>query len=161
MKSDMQFKQSSRRLVSALSLLFAVAACGANEADLKKAVDDAAKNIPGTSISVNDGVVTIAGQFADSAQKAKAEATLKAVEGVKSVVDNASIAPPPVVLSADDSLRMKVADALHTYGTVSSQVQDGVVTLGGTMTQADAAKISEALSGVHAKKIENKATIKN
>jgi osmotically-inducible protein OsmY len=151
---------NSRSLVSALTLTLslALAACGPKDADIKTAADAALSKMPGISVTVTDGVATIAGQFADSGQRSIAEGAVKGVKGVKSVVDNGTVAAP-VVISADDSLRTNVATALSAYGTLSSQVQDGVITLGGTVNKADLPKVMQALSALHPKKIENKATV--
>jgi len=156
----MKLNTRSRSLVSAitLSMSFALAACGPKDADIKTAADAAVSNMPGITVSVADGVATITGQFADSAKKSIAEGAVKGVKGVKSVVDNGTVAPP-VIISPDDALRTSVATALSMYGTLSSQVQDGVVTLGGSISKADLPKVMQALSALHPKKIDNKATV--
>jgi osmotically-inducible protein OsmY len=156
----MNLNTRSRSLVSALTLTVALtlSACGPKDADTQTAAMAAVSAMPGISVTVVDGVATIAGQFADAGQKSSAEAAVQAVKGVKSVVDNATV-PAPVVISADDSLRTNVATALSAYGTLSSQVQDGVVTLAGSIGKAELPKVMQALSALHPKKIDNKATI--
>ena len=44
---------------------------------------------------VKDGVVTLSGQVKDEAAKSSAETTAKGVKGVKSVINNLTVAPPP------------------------------------------------------------------
>ncbi|MEP6764481.1 MAG: BON domain-containing protein, partial [Gemmatimonadaceae bacterium] len=85
----------------------------------------------------------------------------KAVKGISSVADNATVAPPPppVVISADDALKMTVAAALKDYSTVSADIKDGVVTLTGNIKKADLPKMMQALNALHPKKIMNKTTI--
>jgi hyperosmotically inducible periplasmic protein len=83
------------------------------------------------------------------------------VKGVKSVVNNATVTPPPpVVISADDSLKTNVAAALKDYPTLQADVKDGVVTLTGDVQRSALPKVMQALSSLHPKKIENKATVK-
>ena len=96
-----------RALARAVALSFILAACGPKDADIKAAADNAIAGVQGVTVDVANGVATISGQFADEAAKSSTEAAVKAVKGVKSVVDNATITPPPppVVISADDSLR--------------------------------------------------------
>lgn len=154
----------SRSIALALSVSFSLAlsACGPKDADVKAAVDTAIAGVQGITVSVADGVATIAGQFADAAAKTSVEAKVGAVKGVKSVVDNATVMPPPapVVISPDDSLKTNVMAALKEFGTLSADVKDGVVTLTGDVKKSDLPKVMQALSAMHPKKIENKATVK-
>ena len=154
----------SRSIALALSVSFSLAlsACGPKDVDVKAAVDTAIAGVQGITVSVADGVATIAGQFADAAAKTSVEAKVGAVKGVKSVVDNATVMPPPapVVISPDDSLKTNVMAALKEFGTLSADVKDGVVTLTGDVKKSDLPKVMQALSAMHPKKIENKATVK-
>ena len=146
-----------------LSLVVTLAACAPKDADIKASVDKAIAGVSGVTVAVAEGVATISGQFADSAAKASAEAMVKGVKGVKSVVDNATITPPPpppVVISPDDSLKTNVSAALKDYPTLKVDVKDGVVTLTGEVKKSDLPKVMQALSALHPKKIDNKATVK-
>lgn len=142
-----------------LALAVAIAACAPKDADIKASVDKAIAGVQGVTVDVANGVATISGQFADSAAKASAEALVKAVKGVQSVVDNATIVPP-VVISADEMLKTSVATTLQEYSTLKADVQDGVVTLTGEIKRADLPKVMQALSALNPKKIDNKATVK-
>ena len=90
------------------------------------------------------------------------EASVKAVKGVKSVVNNGTIAPPPapVIISADDMLKTGVMEALKDFSTLMADVQDGVVTLTGEINRTDLPKVMQAISALNPKKIDNKATVK-
>ncbi len=154
----MKLNTRSRSILAALTISFALAACGPKDADITTAAQAAVGTMPGITVTVAEGVATIAGQFADSAQKSIAEGAVKGVKGVKSVVDNGTVAAP-VVISPDDMLRTNVATALQPYGTLSSTVQDGVVTLGGSIAKTELPKVMQALSALNPKKIENKATV--
>ena len=144
----------------ALSLAFALAACGPKDADIKAAVDTAITGVPGVSVAVTNGVATISGEFADEATRASTTATITTVKGVKSVADSSTIAPPPVVISPDDALRASVAAALAAFPTLTATISDGVVTLNGEITKSDLPLAMQALSALNPKKIDNKATVK-
>ena len=111
-----------------------------------------------TSIEVKGGVVTISGQFANDSAKAAVEMALKAVKGVTSVVDNATIARP--VLSPDEILKAGVLAVLKDVPTLQVDVTDGVVTLTGEVQKTALPGILQALSALHPKKITNKAIVK-
>ncbi len=153
------------KLATSLSVIaFAVSlsACGPKDADLKTAADAALSATPGVSARVTNGVATISGQFADAAAQASGEAAVKAVKGVKSVLDSATIMPPPpppVVISEDDALKTSLAGALKDFSTITADVKDGVVTLTGEIKKADLPKLMQAVTAMHPKKIENKAKI--
>ena len=152
----------SRALATAAVLSLAFAACAPKDADIKAAVTTAIAGVPGVSVDVANGVATLSGQFADDAAKTSTEALVKAVKGVKSIVNNATITPPPapVVISEDDLLKTTVAAALKEYSTLSADVKDGVVTLTGEIKKTELPKVMQALSALNPKKIENKATVK-
>jgi osmotically-inducible protein OsmY len=118
--------------------------------------------VQGATVDVASGVATISGQVANEAAKTTAETAVKAVKGVKSVIDNATVAPPPapVVISADDSLKTNVAAALKDVPTLKADVKDGVVTLTGEVRKTALPKVMQALSALQPKKIDNKATVK-
>ena len=138
-----------------------LAACGPKDADIKASVDQAIAGTQGITVDVAKGVATISGQFADDAAKSSTEAAVRAVKGVKSVVDNATVTPPPppVVISADDSLRTNVAAALKDYPKLSADVKDGVVTLTGEVQKSALPKVMQSLSALRPKKIDNKAKV--
>lgn len=151
----------ARALLATITITFAVAACGPKDADIKAAATQALSSVPGATVDVANGVATISGQVADSAARTSAEAAVKGIKGVKSVVNNATVKPPPpVVISADDSLKTNVAAALKDYPTLTADVKDGVVTLTGEIQRSALPKVMQALSSLHPKKIDNKATVK-
>lgn len=153
----------TRSLSQIVTLCFALVACGPSDAAIKTSVDQAISGTQGVTADVAKGVVTLAGEFPDSASRASTETAVRGVKGVKSVVDNATVkppAPPPVVLSPDDSLKTNVTAALKDYPKLSADVKDGVVTLTGEVQRADLTKVMQAVNALHPKKVENKATVK-
>lgn len=154
--------------VMMIALAVGFVSCKPKDADIKTAVEQAISAIPdaaGATIEVKDGVATISGEFKDEAAKLAAEAAAKAVKGVKSVVNNGTVAPPPVAaapveVSADAALISSVADATKDFATVKADVKDGVVTLTGEIKKTDLAKLMQSLNALKPKKVENKLTIK-
>ena len=157
----MTFTNRTLQLLTVATLTLSAVACGPKDADIATAATQALAAVPGATVSVANGVATITGQLADSAARGAAEAAVKAVKGVKSVVNNTTVTPPPpVVISPDDSLKTNVAAALKDFPTLTADVKDGVVTLTGEVQRAALPKVMQALSALKPKKIENKATVK-
>jgi osmotically-inducible protein OsmY len=156
--------------VMMIALAVGFVSCKPKDADIKTAVEQAISAIPdasGATIEVKDGVATISGEFKDDAAKLAAETAAKAVKGVKSVVNNGSITPPPapvvtapVEVSADAALISSVADAIKDFTTVKADVKDGVVTLTGEIQKTSLPKLMMALNALKPKKVENKLTVK-
>ncbi|MBX3240421.1 MAG: BON domain-containing protein [Chitinophagaceae bacterium] len=115
--------------------------------------------------TVKDGVVTLSGECKDLAEKEACENVVKQIPGVKSVVNNATIAPPPappVEIAADDPLTKGVADALKDHPTIKATVAEGVISVTGEATAANWRKVKIALDGLKPKKVDASGlTIKN
>lgn len=151
--------------LAALLLMLGMASCKKKikDADIQTAVQTALSanaGLSGVSAAVQDGVVTITGEAKDEAAKAAIEGLVKGIEGVKSVVNSTSVAPPPVIISPDAALMKSVSDALASYSGVTADVVDGVVTLSGNLKKSDLPKLMQALNALQPKKIENKLTLK-
>jgi hyperosmotically inducible periplasmic protein len=142
---------------------------GPKDADLEKMISEKAAAISadatGVASTVKDGVVTLSGVFKDDASKTAFETTVKAIPGVKSVVNNSTVTPPPpppapVVVAADDPLTKGVADATKDFPGVKAEVKDGIITLTGDIKRASLPKLMMGLNTLKPKKIDNKLTIK-
>lgn len=151
----------ARALASAIVLSLAFVACGPKDADIQAGAAAAIAGVEGVTVRVEKGVAILTGAFADEATKNSTEALVRAVKGVKSVLDSATVTPPaPVVISPDETLRNNVTAALKEFSTLTANVQDGVVTLTGEIKRTELPKVMQALSALQPKKIENKATVK-
>jgi len=158
--------------VFAAVAIVVLSACksGPKDADLEKTVTEklsaASTDVSGGSATVKDGVVTLSGVFKDDASKAAFETTVKAIPGVKSVVNNSTVAAPaapvpaPVVINGDDALKAGVADATKDFPGVKAEIKDSVITLTGDIKRASLQKLMMSLHTLKAKKIDNKLTIK-
>ena len=158
-------------LVSSLAVFFLVnfSSCGPKDSAVQASVESALRANPdlsGTVVSVKDGVATISGEVKSEAARAQGETVAKGIKGVKSVVNNITVAAPPpapapVVISPDETLNKAVTDALKDYPGVKAEIRDGVVTLTGDIKRSDLQKLMVALNSLKPKKIENKLTIKS
>jgi osmotically-inducible protein OsmY len=118
------------------------AACGKSDADIQKAVQAklTADNVTGVTASVKDGVATLTGEVADITVKNKADASVKSVEGVKSVTNNLTLRPLPQATAStnDAALQGIIEENWKKAGCTGAtiEVKDGVATLSGTVPDA-------------------------
>jgi len=108
------------------------------------------------TVEVKDGVATLDGQFPDDAAKTAAEATVKNVAGVKSVVNNGTVAAP-VVINPDQALITGVNGVIQQFPGVTATVNNGVITLGGEIKKADWMELKPMLDALRPKQVESTA----
>lgn len=132
------------------------------DADIKAAIETALKADPmsaGTMVSVDNGVATITGECKDDMCKKKCAEMAAKIKGVKSVVNNCTVAAafiPPVIV-ADDPLTIAVKDALTAFPGVSATVKDGIISLTGQIAKADRQKLMMVLQALKPKKVDPSA----
>lgn len=141
-------------VVVSATMLFV--SCKPKDADIKADVEKALKADPtmaSTTVDVKDGVVTIGGECKDEACKAHCEETAKAVKGVKSVVNNCTVAtppPPPAPASLttvlDEATQQKVKDGLKDIPGVTVEFVGDKAVLKGQVTAANRMKIMQMLA---------------
>jgi osmotically-inducible protein OsmY len=161
----MNLKQTALAVVLVAGIATGMTSCKSQEkkdAETKSKIEAA---VPGVTVTVKDGVATLNGEMADDAAKAAAEEAAQKVDGVKSVVNNTTVAPPlpapaPVVINPDEALTAAAAAAIKEYTGVTAAVKDGIVTLTGEIKKADLPRLMQAINGIQPKKVENKLTIK-
>lgn len=156
-------------MAMAISVLIGFTGCKPKDADIKAAIETKLKSDPEMShtmvTDVKDGIATISGVCKDEACKAKCEQAVSGVKGVKSVINNSTIAPPPmaaapVMVSGDEELTRNVMDAVKDYPTVKASVNDGIVTLTGDISKASQVKLMMMVQSLKPRKVENKLTVK-
>lgn len=140
----------------ALLLSLAVISCKPKDADIKIAIEAALKADPSASttmVDVKEGVATISGVCKDDACKANCEKLIVGIKGVKSVVNNCTIAPPPppdpasLTTSLDEATQQKVKDGLKDMKTLSLQgFSDKGAVINGEVSKADKMKLMQMLA---------------
>lgn len=142
--------------IAAMAIGFTSCKKKLSDADIKAAVEKVLTADPsasGATVAVEKGIVTLTGALKDDATKAAVEKLIAGVKGVKSVVNNATIAAP-VVIANDDPLTQAVNDALKAFPGVSATVKDGIISLTGAIAKADRQKLMMALQALNPKKVD-------
>lgn len=130
------------------------------DADIQAAITTALQSSPGVSADVKDGVVTLSGSVASQADKDAAEAAVKLNQGVKSVVNNVTVAPPPppppapVEVTADDALKTAVAGIVKDFPGIQADVKEGVIIITGEQKADRWKKLKMALDALKPKKVD-------
>ena len=138
-----------------------VSSCKPGDAKIAENAKEKVSSVsPAVTVDVKDGVATLGGEVADESTKAAAETAVKDVKGVTSVVNNISVPPPPpppVQINPDEVLRKSVDSAISAKGItgVTATVNDGVVTLTGSIKKADRVKAMQAVNEIKPKKVVN------
>lgn len=151
-------------LTIATSALFF--SCKPKDSDVQAKITEkfaASPEVSGASATVAGGVATLAGEVSNPDAQAKAEALAKEVKGVKSVVNNLTVAPPPApapVVNPDSALIQGVTDATKDFPSVKASVANGEITLTGNIKRADLQKLMQTLNTLKPGKINNQLTIK-
>jgi len=154
--------------VLTLAVALFLSACGKSDADLTKAATDklAADKVTGITVAVKDGTATLGGEAADITVKTKAEASVKTVEGIKSVdsskVTLKPLPPAPSPAGPDKMLEGTINENLKKANItgVTVTVTEGEVTLTGEVSKDNLAKAMQAASSTNPKKVNNKLTVK-
>lgn len=153
----------------ALFISVALLSCGVKDSTIQKQIAEAAVTTPamnGVSATVAEGVVTLTGEVKEDASKAACESAVKSIKGVKSVVNNITIAappPPPAAIpevAQDVALTKGVTDATKDFPAIKATVADGVITLTGEIKRSALPKLMQTLNSLQPKKIDNQLTIK-
>jgi len=140
--------------------------CKPKDTDVQAKITEkftASPELMGASATVADGVATLTGEVKDDAAKTQAETSAKEVKGVKSVVNNLTVTPPPpppVAVNPDSALIQGVTDAIKDFPTVKAAVNNGEITLTGSIKRANLTKLMQTLNTLKPSKINNQLTIK-
>ncbi len=156
-------------LTIAITATVGLAGCKPNDAAIQAAMETKAKadtDLSALSVVVKDGVATLGGELKTEAAKAKIPSLSTDVKGLKSTIDNTTVAVPvaaqaPIVITADDPLTKAVTDATKDYPTITATVKEGVIAVTGTIAADKWKKLKMNLDGLHPKKVDGSAlTIK-
>lgn len=116
----------------------------------------------GATATVADGVATLSGEVKDDDCKKMAASTVEGIKGVKAVVNNLTTTPPlpPPTVVPDNSLSQGVTDATKDFPTVKAEVNNGEITLTGSIKRANLKTLMQSLNSLKPTKINNQLTIK-
>ncbi len=135
-----------------------------SDADLQTQAATLVQSTPTASVEVKDGVAHLSGTFATQQDKDAAMASLKAIKGVKDVMDMATVTPPPAPVetttAVDPAIQQKVKDAVKDFPTVKVDVVNGELTLTGNVSSTQARKIKESIDALKIGKYTNNLVVK-
>jgi hypothetical protein len=156
-----------RSILLGMGLLVSLAACAPKDPDIEKAIAEKLGNDPDITVTVHEGVATITGTCDDEAYKKNIEKSVRAVKGVKSVVNTCELAranqepaAATVVINSDADLDKTVSKLVKDYEGVSATVVGGIVTLSGEIKRDKLQSLMQSLQELHPKKVDNKLIIK-
>ncbi|AZA84965.1 transporter [Chryseobacterium lactis] len=151
----------------AVAVSFGAVSCKkkVSDADLQTQATTVVTSNPNASVEVKEGVAHLSGTFADQQSKDAMIAKLKAISGVKDVMDMSTVAAPapaPVdtASAVDPAVQKKVQDAVKDFPTVKVEVVNGQLTLTGNVSAQQARKIKESVDALKIGKYNNNLIVK-
>ncbi len=167
------------KLLMSLAIVTTVTfvSCKPKDADIQTAVEAKLKAMPemlkAATVEVKDGVATLSGECMDGMCKEACEKAASEVKGVKSIVSNFTIMPPPppppappatapasLSTTLDAATQQKVKDGLKDIKGVTVEFNGEKAMLVGEVTKADRMKIMQMLASAKVKSDVTKLTDK-
>lgn len=149
----------------AVAVSFGSVACKkkVSDADLQQQATTVVTANPDATVEVKDGTAHLSGTFADEASRDQMLASLKAIPGIKDVMDMSTIAAPAVVetvSAVDPMVQQQVTDAVKDFPSVNVEVVNGELTLTGNVSPEQARKIKMSVDALQAGKVNYNYTVK-
>lgn len=152
----------------AVAVSFGAVSCKkkVSDADLQTQATTVVTSNPNASVEVKEGVAHLSGTFADQQSKDAMIAKLKAISGVKDVMDMSTVAAPPpppsveTTSAVDPAVQKKVQDAVKDFPSVKVEVVNGQLTLTGNVSGQQARKIKESVDALKIGKYNNNLIVK-
>ncbi|HCN52163.1 MAG TPA: BON domain-containing protein [Chryseobacterium sp.] len=151
----------------AVAVSFGAVSCKkkVSDADLQTQATTVVTSNPNASVEVKEGVAHLSGTFADPQSKDAMIAKLKAISGIKDVMDMSTVAPPPppaveTTSAVDPAVQKKVQDAVKDFPSVKVEVVNGQLTLTGNVSSQQARKIKESVDALKIGKYNNNLIVK-
>jgi hyperosmotically inducible periplasmic protein len=144
-------------------LIFVLSSCSQENKDTTVKADlstkaKTEKDFLGVRFVVENGLVTLNGNCPTDKARSHVESTVKAVYGVRGVINNITIAP--VTLGTDELLKQGVDSVLQRYAGVQAIVRDSVVELEGSVDSKQSQKLLASIEKLRPERVENKLMIK-
>lgn len=134
-----------------------------SDADLQTQATTVVISNSNASVEVKEGTAHLSGTFVDQASKDNMIASLKAIPGIKDVMDMSTIAAPVVVetvSAVDPMVQQKVTDAVKDFPSVKVEVVNGELTLTGNVSPTQAKQIKMSVDALKAGKVNYNYTVK-
>ncbi|MEG0928179.1 MULTISPECIES: BON domain-containing protein [Chryseobacterium] len=137
-----------------------------SDADLQTQATTVVTSNPNASVEVKEGVAHLSGTFVDQQSKDAMIAQLKAINGVKDVMDMSKVEAAPVVApvettsAVDPAIQKKVQDAVKDFPTVKVEVVNNELTLTGNVSKEQAKKIKQSVDALKVGKVKYNYTVK-
>jgi len=148
----------------ALAISFGSVSCKkkVSDAELTTQATTVVTSNPGATVEVKDGTAHLSGTFPDEASRDEMISQLKAIPGIKDVMDMTRIEAPVVetVSAVDPAVQQKVQDAVKDFPSVKVEVVNGELTLTGDVSPAQARKIKESVDALQAGKVNYNYNVK-
>ena len=153
--------------MAALALAVSIGSISCNkkvsDADLQTQATTVVTSNPSASVEVKDGTAHLSGTFADQQSKDAMIASLKAIPGVKDVMDMSTIEAPVVVetvSAVDPAVQQSVADAVKDFPSVKVEVINGELTLTGNVSAEQTRNVKMSVDALKAGKVNYNYTVK-
>ena len=161
-------KKSIAMAALAIAVSFGSVSCKkkVSDADLQTQATTVVVSNPNASVEVKDGVAHLSGTFETQEAKDAMIKQLKAINGVKEVMDMATVAPAATVSPAIETqsavapeVQQKVQDAVKDIPGVKVEVINGELTLTGNISSSDARKVKESVDALKVGKVNYNYTV--
>lgn len=158
-------KKTMAMATLALAVSFGSISCKkkVTDAELQTQATTVVTSNPNATVEVKDGTAHLSGTFADQASKDQMIASLKAIPGVKDVMDMSTIEAPMVVettSAVDPANVQKVTDALKDFPSAKAEVINGELTITGNVSPEQARKIKMSVDAMQVGKVNYNYTVK-
>ncbi|MGV8915534.1 MAG: BON domain-containing protein [Kaistella sp.] len=156
-------KKSIAMAALALAVSFGSISCKkkVSDTELQTQATTIVTSNPNASVEVKEGTAHLSGTFADQESKDAMIASLKAIPGVKDVMDMSTVeAPIEIVSAVDPAVQQKVTDAVKDFPSVNVEVVNGELTLTGNVSSAQAKQIKMSVDALQAGKVNYNYTVK-
>ncbi len=162
-------KKSIAMAALAIAVSFGSVSCKkkVSDADLQTQATTVVVSNPNASVEVKDGVAHLSGTFETQEAKDAMIKQLKAINGVKEVMDMATVVPAATASPAIETqsavapeVQQKVQDAVKDIPGVKVEVVNGELTLTGNISSSDARKVKESVDALKVGKVNYNYTVK-
>jgi len=140
------------KIISVLLILAAAMALAQSDSEIQSVIQKRIGRIPGVTVSVQSGAVTLSGTTSSLAQKQKTMNFARRTIGAKTVVDRLAVVP--AVKQSDAQIIEAVKKTLaanlsrQESGAITAAVQDAVVTLTGTLPSSYPKHLAGVVTGL-------------